>query len=143
MKFLGIDYGGKRIGLAVSDEGGTIAFPRTTIANMRGVIDTIKELVRVENIGFVVVGDTKSYGGVPNPITTQVKGFVDDLKAALDVPIASSWEAGSSIEANRYAPDDRHDDSSAAAVILQRYLDIASGTAGGAASSDTDTYTGS
>ncbi len=127
MKYLGIDYGGKRIGIAVSDEGGTIAFPRTTIANMRGVIQTIKELVRVENVGYIVVGDTKSYGGVPNPITTQVKNFVDDLKAELDVPIASSWEAGSSIEANRYAPDDRHDDSAAAAIILQRYLDIKSG----------------
>jgi RNase H-fold protein (predicted Holliday junction resolvase) len=82
----------------------------------------------VENIGFIVVGDTKSYGGVPNPITTQVKNFVNDLKEALDVPIASSWEAGSSIEANRYAPDDRHDDASAAAIILQRYLDIKTGS---------------
>ncbi len=128
MKFLGIDYGGKRIGLAVSDEGGTIAFPRTTIANMRGVIETIKELVRVENIGFIVVGDTKSYGGVPNPITTQVKGFVDDLKEALDVPIASSWEAGSTMEANRYDPAGTHSDAGAAAIILQRYLDIKSGS---------------
>jgi RNase H-fold protein (predicted Holliday junction resolvase) len=74
-----------------------------------------------------VVGDTKSYSGIPNPITLQVKDFVDDLKKVLDVPIASSWEAGSSIEANRYAPDDRHDDSAAAAVILQRYLDIKNG----------------
>ncbi len=128
MKYLGIDYGSKRIGLAVSDVGGTIAFPRTTIANMRGCISTIKELVRTEDIGYIVVGDTKSYGGVPNPVTLQVKSFVEDLKAVLDVPIASSWEAGSSIEANRYAPDDRHDDSAAAAVILQRYLDIKSGS---------------
>ncbi len=127
MKFLGIDYGGKRIGLAVSDANGTIAFPRATIANMRGVIDTIKALVREEKIDFIVIGDTKSYGGVPNPITTHVKNFVIDLKEVLDIPIASSWEAGSSIEANRYAPDDRHDDSAAAAVILQRYLDIKTG----------------
>ena len=128
MKFLGIDYGGKRIGLAVSDEGGTIAFPRTTIANMRGVIETIKELVRVEKIDFIVVGDTKSYCGVPNPITLQVKNFVHDLKEALDVPIASSWEAGSTMEANRYDPDGAHNDASAAAIILQRYLDIKSGS---------------
>lgn len=128
MKFLGIDYGAKNIGIAVSDEGGTIAFPRKTIANMRGVINTIKEIVREEKIEFIVVGDTKSYGGVPNPITLKVKDFVEDLKKEMDVPIASSWEAGSSIEANRYAPDDRHDDSAAAAVILQRYLDIKSGS---------------
>lgn len=128
MKFLGIDYGGKRIGLAVSDERGTIAFPRETIANMPGVVTAIKQLVEDEKIGFIVVGDTKSYGGIPNPITLKVKDFVDDLKKVLDVPIASSWEAGSSIEASRYAPDDRHDDAAAAAVILQRYLDIKTGS---------------
>lgn len=128
MRFLGIDYGGKRIGLAVSDEGGTIAFPRETIANMKGVVGAIQKIVADENIGFVVVGDTQSYGGIPNPITLKVKDFVEDLKKVLDVPIASSWEAGSSIEANRYAPDDRHDDASAAAVILQRYLDIKTGS---------------
>jgi putative Holliday junction resolvase len=127
MKFLGIDYGGKRIGLAVSNDAGTIAFPRETIANMQGVVGSIQKIIAEEKIGFVVVGDTKSYSGIPNPITLQVKDFVDDLKKVLDVPIASSWEAGSSIEANRYAPDDRHDDSAAAAVILQRYLDIKNG----------------
>ena len=101
MKFLGIDYGGKRIGLAVSNDAGTIAFPRETIANMQGVVGSIQKIIAEEKIGFVVVGDTKSYSGIPNPITLQVKDFVDDLKKVLDVPIASSWEAGSSIEANR------------------------------------------
>ncbi len=128
MKYLGIDYGAKRIGLAVSDEGGTIAFPRATIANMQGVIDSIKKIVREEKIGFIVVGDTKSYGGVPNPITTQVKNFVGDLKDAFDIPIASSWEVGSSIEANRYDPEGAHNDAGAAAIILQRYLDIKTGS---------------
>ncbi|MBP9757456.1 MAG: Holliday junction resolvase RuvX [Candidatus Pacebacteria bacterium] len=128
MKFLGIDYGGKRIGLAVSDEGGTIAFPRETIANMRGVIGSIQKLIAEEKIGFVVVGDTQSYGGIPNPITFKVKEFVEDLKKVLDVPIASSWEAGSTMEANRYDPDGEHNDAAAAAIILQRYLDIKTGS---------------
>lgn len=127
MKFLGIDYGAKNIGIAVSDAQGAIAFPRETIANMRGVIDTIKNLVRDEKIDVVVVGDTKSYGGVPNPITLKVRDFVDDLKKELDVPIASAWEAGSTMEANRYDPDHAHNDSAAAAIILQRYLDMKGG----------------
>ena len=128
MKFLGIDYGAKRIGLAVSNDAGTIAFPRETVANMKGIIATIQKIIRDEHIGFVVVGDTKSYGGIPNPVTLQVRGFVDDLKAVLDVPIASSWEAGSTMEANRYDPSGAHNDSAAAAVILQRYLDIKNGS---------------
>lgn len=128
MKFLGIDYGGKRIGLAVSDEGGTIAFPRETIANMPGVVTAIKKIVEEEKIGFIVVGDTKSYSGLPNPITLKVKDFVDDLKKVLDVPIASSWEVGSTMEANRYDPSGEHNDAAAAAIILQRYLDIKTGS---------------
>ena len=128
MKFLGIDYGAKRIGIAVSDENGSIAFPRETLANMHGVIESIQKIIREEKIGFVVVGDTKSYGGIPNPVTFKVKDFVDDLKKVLDVPIASSWEAGSTMEANRYDPAGAHNDSAAAAVILQRYLDIKTGS---------------
>jgi putative holliday junction resolvase len=127
MKYLGIDYGAKRIGLAVSDAGGTIAFPRETITNMRGVIGSIQKLIKDEKIDFVVVGDTKSYGGIPNPVTLQVKDFVEDLKKVLDLPIASSWEAGSTMEANRYDPSGAHNDAAAAAVILQRYLDIKTG----------------
>ncbi len=124
MKYLGIDYGAKRIGIAVSDADGKIAFPRDTIANMPGTIKSIKALVEAENIGFVVIGDARSYGGIPNPITLRAKDFAEKLKEELDVPIASVWEAGSSIEANRYDPDHEHNDAAAAAIILQRYLDM-------------------
>ena len=124
MKYLGIDYGAKRIGLAVSDEGGTIAFPRETIANMRGAAGVIKELIQKEEIGFVVVGDTRGFGGVANPVTSRAEAFVEDLKGDLNVPVAYGWEAGSSIEANRFDPDHVHSDAGAAAVILQRFLDM-------------------
>jgi hypothetical protein len=61
MRYLGIDYGAKRIGLAVSDEAGTIAFPRETIANMSGAIAAIRAIIQKEHIGFVVVGDTTQH----------------------------------------------------------------------------------
>ncbi len=125
MRYLGIDYGAKRIGLAVSDERGVIAFPRETIANMSTTIAAIKEIIEKENVGFVVVGDTKSHGGIPNPITLRVNSFVDELKQELNVPVVYGWEAGSSIEASRYAPEgEGHDDAAAAAIILQRFLDM-------------------
>ncbi len=125
MRYLGIDYGAKRIGLAISDEGGSIAFPRETIANMSGVRAAIKEIIEKENIGFVVVGDTKSHGGIANPVTSHAERFVAELKEELNVPVAYGWEAGSSVEASRYAPEGKgHDDSAAAAIILQRFLDM-------------------
>ena len=123
MKYLGLDYGAKRIGIALSDEGGAIAFPRETIANMRGALTAIQRLIEEEKVDCVVVGDTKSYGGLSNPITSQAKSFVEEMKEKLNVPVVLSWEAGSSIEANRYDPERVHNDSSAAAIILQRFLD--------------------
>lgn len=124
MKYLGIDYGAKRIGLAVSDDAGTIAFPRETIANMRGAVAAIKDLIDAESIGFVVVGDTRSYGDIANPVTARAERFADELKEELNVPVAFGREAGSSIEANRFDPSGAHSDSAAAAVILQRFLDM-------------------
>jgi putative holliday junction resolvase len=129
MRYLGIDYGAKRIGLAVSDEAGTIAFPRETIANMSGAIAAIRAIIQKEHIGFVVVGDTKSHGGLANPVTSQAQRFVDTLKEELNIPVSYGWEAGSSIEASRYAPESEgHNDSAAAAIILQRFLDMRAST---------------
>ena len=54
MKYLGIDYGTKRIGIAISDEGGTLAFPREIIASDRGAIGYIKKLFVDEGAHAVV-----------------------------------------------------------------------------------------
>jgi putative holliday junction resolvase len=127
MKHLGIDYGAKRIGLAVSDSSGTIAFPRGTIENDSAVMEAIASLIANEQIERIVVGDARSIGGAENAITSDVETFAAALKET-GLPVELVFEGWSSIEANRYAPDDRHDDSAAAAIILQRYLDIKTGS---------------
>ena len=128
MKYLGIDYGGKRIGIAVSDTQGSIAFPRTVLPNNAILLSTIIALIDTEKIERVVLGDTLSHGSLDNPVTSAAQTFADALGKRTGLTVERGWEAGSSIEASRYAPDDtQHDDAAAAAIILQRFLDMRGG----------------
>jgi putative Holliday junction resolvase len=124
MKYLGIDYGTKRVGLAVSDETGSIAFPHSIVPNDEELVPKLTALVKDAWIRTVVIGDTRAEGGAANPVTPEAEQFAEQLKTATEVPVEWVREAGSSIEASRYAPPGReHDDSAAAAILLQRYLD--------------------
>lgn len=125
MRYLGIDYGEKRVGIAVSDDGGTIAFPRTTLMNDAMLLEQIVSLIETEKIGMLVVGDTRAFSGLANPVTRETEAFIERLRDETNLPVEGAWEAGSSIEASRYAPEGApHDDAAAAAIILQRYLDM-------------------
>ena len=124
MKYLGIDYGAKRIGISVSNDEGTIAFPRTTIKNDKQALVTITRFIADENIQSIIVGDTRSFSNLENPVTKESEDFVKRLEKETSMPVKSVWEAGSSIEASRYAPErEGHSDGAAAAIILQRFLD--------------------
>ncbi|MDO8521697.1 MAG: Holliday junction resolvase RuvX [bacterium] len=125
MKYLGIDYGAKRIGIAVSNSEGTIAFPRTTIENNARLLESVIHLIADDKIEFIVVGDTRSFSNLENPVTKDAGSFVARLKKKTSLPVVSVWEAGSSIEASRYAPESvEHSDGAAAAIILQRFIDM-------------------
>lgn len=125
MRYMGIDFGAKRIGIAVSDESGTMAFPRTVIENDGTAAERIAAEAVASQVHRIVVGDTMSYGGIRNPVTTEAEAFIERIKTLTMLPVERAFEAGSSIEASRYAPEGKgHNDSAAAAVILQRFLDM-------------------
>lgn len=127
MRYLGIDYGAKRVGVAVSDAEGTIAFPRDTLDNNASLLEGLAGLVAKEGIEAIVVGDTRSHGGAKNPVTAEAENFMKKLEERTEKRVLSTFEAFSSIEASRYAPEGKeHEDSAAAAIILQRYLDMKS-----------------
>jgi putative Holliday junction resolvase len=124
MKYLGIDYGAKRVGLAISDAGGTIAFPRDVVENNAELLSFIKWQVVEEKVGGIVVGDTRTVSGAANTVTAEADAFIGRLETAVSVPVVRAWEGWSAIEASRYAPKgEEHNDAAAAAIILQRYLD--------------------
>jgi len=125
MKYLGIDYGTKRIGIAVSNDDGTIAFPRETVENNTKLFAKLAQIIADEKIQAIIVGDTRSYSNLANPVTKDAEVFAERLKKEINLPVNLAWEAGSSIEASRYAPEnDGHSDGAAAAIILQRYIDM-------------------
>lgn len=124
MRYLGIDYGTKRLGLAISDEASGFSFPHAIIPNDAKLLKALASIIETESIGAIVVGDTLSLEGGANRVTEEAQKFVDDLTAFVDVPVHRAREGNSSAEAMRYAPArKRHDDSAAAAIILQRFLD--------------------
>ena len=68
MKLLGIDYGEKRVGVAVSDETNAYAFPHSVIKNSPRLIEKVAAICVAENIGEIVVGESNDYAGKPNKI---------------------------------------------------------------------------
>lgn len=139
MRFLGIDYGTKRIGLAVSDENGTLAFPKEILLNDSETFTKLGEILQQENIGEVVVGESVDFSGKLNALSARIEIFISELKDRFGLPVHKQKEFLTSVEARRYgslkdlSPSQAHSkvkqikrgrvDASAAALILQRYLD--------------------
>ena len=125
MKYLGIDFGTQNIGLAISDDRGTMAFPRAEIPNDGKARDFILKMIEEEKVTTVVVGDTRAFNGGANRVTDTADKFIKELTVAVSIPVQVALEAGTSVEAARFAPKGRtHDNTAAAAVILQRFLDM-------------------
>lgn len=124
MKYIGIDYGSKRVGLAISDDRGSIAFPLDTVET-REASSRIAQLVLERKVGGLVIGDTRSLGGGENPVTKEAEKFADTITRETGLTVSRAFEGWSSVEASRYAPEGKqHDDAAAAAIILQRFLDM-------------------
>ncbi len=122
MKYLGIDYGTKRVGLATSDEDGSFAFPKEIIPT-EGAIDRIIILMQIEDIGVIVIGESLASNGEQNDVVSETRSFAKKLESKISVPIFFVREDFSSVEAHRYQTKKGSRDDSAAAVILQRFLD--------------------
>ena len=101
MKFLAIDYGQKRVGLAVSDPTAGLAFPLRTIQReTRKVFFTeLLNILHNENIDAVVVGLPLHMDGTDCLATRQTRNFVDSLKRRTTLPLYWMNEVLSSFEA--------------------------------------------
>lgn len=122
MKYLGIDYGTKKIGLALSDEEGTIAFPHEVIPNDVQLEATIHDLVQTQGVHAVVVGDSKNFGGEPNDVAEQAHAFAQVLQETTGLEVHFEPEFLTTKQAKQHT-DDAHADAAAAALILQTFLD--------------------
>lgn len=122
MKYLGIDYGTKRVGIATSDDGGRMAFPLRVLLNSRSLVSHIVKLCKDEHIETVVVGESIDFNNKHNAIMGEITPFADSLRAATGLPVVFMNEVLSSREATHIQGDNTKNDASAAAIILQSYL---------------------
>ncbi len=121
-RFLGIDYGTKRVGLALSDEEGLIAFPYAVIPN-EGLFENIKNICSKENIGAIIIGESRNFDGAPNPVMKKILPFKKKLEENLGLPVFLEPEFLTSKQARNIQEGSAMTDASAAAIILQSYLD--------------------
>ncbi len=132
MRTLGIDYGKKRIGVAVSDPLGITAQPVEVVENNGSLMDRIKELCEKYEVNTIVVGLPKNLKGEIAQSAEDVLAFVKKLaKAAGNIPIITYDERLSTAsvmktlsETNMSGKKKRQVvDKMAAAYILQGYMD--------------------
>lgn len=133
VKALGIDFGEKRIGLAVSDAEGRYALAWRTLERRsdRQVIAELSELAAEESIEWLVIGDPRNLDGSSGSQSERVASFTKKLNDALGIPIETvnesltSHEAAARLrEANLPARRRRELlDSVAAQILLQEALD--------------------
>jgi putative Holliday junction resolvase len=131
-RVLALDIGERRIGVAVSDELGTLAQPLTVVQRQGVAKDVvcIAQLVREQGAETVVVGLPFTLRGEQAQAAQKVQAFVTHLRGALAVPVVLIDERFSTAEADRRMREanvrrgDRRQgvDAVAAALILERYL---------------------
>ena len=126
MRYLGIDYGTKKIGLALSDEAGTMGFPFDIVPNDARLAEALALLIEVEHIEGIVIGDSRDFAGNPNPIADPARALGEELSERTGVPVHYEPEMLTTQEARRDFEGLRTNkgnvDSSAAAIILTSYL---------------------
>lgn len=130
-KILGIDWGEKRIGLAISDELKILARPLKTIETKK--LKEISEILKDENIEKIIVGRPRNMDGSLGNQANKVSKFTSQLKKITEIPISYEDETNTSkiIEGilikEGLNPKDNREliDKKAAQLILQGYLDEA------------------
>ncbi len=131
-RILAIDYGRKRIGLAISDELGITARPLTTIhrVNRREDLRRLREICRNHSVALIIVGHPLHMSGEAGQMAAEAAGFAKKLEKEIAVEVElvderlTSWEARQTIAQTNSASRRKRGslDDVAAAILLRDYL---------------------
>jgi putative Holliday junction resolvase len=133
-RILGIDYGVKRVGIALSDLLGITAQPFTVIegASQQEVIKRIASIVSEQSVSRIVIGLPLNMDGSSGEISENVRAFAVQLEERLNIPVELFDERLTTMQAERMLVEEadmsrekrKHvRDKVAASLILQAYLD--------------------
>lgn len=138
-RILAVDYGERRVGLALSDPSGMIASPLPTLKRRKGKrppVAPIARLAEEHDVQSIVVGLPLTLDGDDSDWTREVRRFAADLADRTGLPVALQDERFTSIEAERAVrsiglPRKKREekeriDAAAAMLILQAHLDARS-----------------
>jgi putative Holliday junction resolvase len=137
MKYIGVDYGTKRVGLAISDDEGRIAFAHEIVPT--GLfLDVLKQTVGSGDYAGVVLGRSDSGSGRENDVAKEIERAHQNIKKHTNLPVHLENEYGTSAfarsigrffegkprnQARKTKQSQERVDAHAAALILQRFLD--------------------
>lgn len=137
-KILGIDWGTKKVGVAISDDTKTIATPLPTlrVESLKGVLYKLRQIIDKENVSTVVVGYPKNIDGTDSDSSEKAKKFGEKLlspylkrnkkpRIVFVDETLSSWEAKQILRelGEKMDKENGRVDQIAAASLLQSYLD--------------------
>ena len=144
-KLMGIDYGTKRVGIALSDDGGHLAFPYKVLPQNKDLVQKIKNICVSEGVNVIIIGESLKFNQKENPIMPAVRALKSRLEKELSLSVYLEPEMLTTQEARR--PPEQEEktrrrqrlrrgnarkpskpeyvDARAAALILQSYIDRA------------------
>ncbi len=128
MRLLGIDYGTKRVGIAMSDPSESFAQPYSVIKNSKNLLEEIVAIIKKEGISEIIIGESKDFKGKDNVVMEKIREFKKNLETETKLKVFFEPEFLTSHQAAYF--QGQHDllDASSAALILQSYLDTKKST---------------
>jgi len=140
MRLLGIDYGEKRIGIALSDEKREFAFPNSVIQNKTAklVIEQIEKICEENDVREIVLGESLDYRGKPNPIMKRISQFKEFLEKKTGLPVfyqsetlttqeslrtPDQWGPRGKLSRKRFDFQLKKNDAMSAALILKSFIE--------------------
>ena len=130
-RILAVDYGEKRIGIALTDPFRMFAKPLVVIPNTENYLYEIKKIVDEQNVGKIVLGLPLNLKGEDSRKTAEVRIVFDKFKEYFSMPIILWDERFTTVEANRILKEQKYSikearkvvDKLAASLILKSYLE--------------------
>ena len=125
MRYMGIDYGRVRMGVARSDEEGNMAFPDRVLSGKdeRAAIEELRTIASETGVGAMVIGLPLAMDGQDTKTSRRVRIFAQRVGEALHLPVYMENEMFTSRMADHQGVAKDRIDAASAAIILQSYLD--------------------
>lgn len=119
---MGLDFGTKKVGIALTDERGMMAFPHGVLPNDERLLERVLALIDERGVDEVIVGHSRNKDGGDNPVQAKINEFILNLTLDRPIPVHLESEIYSTQEAIRIQGRNELTDAAAATIILNSYL---------------------